>query len=111
MMALKGFTNAEEDLAVRFVRLAGFTVLNRNTRRFGAELDILATNYARNEYIIFEVKRWHSEDYPALSVHQRRRLEDAARAMQASAGKFLSVSLCLLVVDCKSESVIVTPIF
>lgn len=95
------FTNREEDLAAHYLRLLGFTVLSRNDRRFGAELDFLCARGASDEVFIFEVKkaRRAGDGYPKISALQLRRLKHAAEKMQVSADKFITVRMVILLVD------------
>lgn len=101
------YANAEEDLGAHFLRLLGFTVLSRNDRRHGAELDLLVSERAGGEIYIFEVKRRMRAGesfYPVVSARQKSRLKKAALAMQQKAGKFLTVRICLLLVDARRGS-------
>jgi Holliday junction resolvase-like predicted endonuclease len=96
------FRNEEENLAAKYLREAGFKVLSRNDRRFGAELDFLCALKADDELFIFEVKkkpRPRSAAYPRISAAQLKRLRKAAVQIQADAGKFLTVRISLLIVD------------
>lgn len=104
------FTNTAEDLAARFARACGYTVLSRNDRRFGAEIDILC-RVPTGELIVFEVKRQHAcADFPAVSHRQRTRLSRAIAHLTGDAGKHLTVSLHALMVDVMRESVCVIPL-
>lgn len=102
------FRNAEEDLAAHSLRLLGFTVLSRNDRRHGAEMDLLVSEHPGGEIFIFEVKRRAmagTHFYPAISSRQRSRLKKIALTMQQEAGKFLTIRICLLLVDVRRSSV------
>lgn len=102
------YQNEEENLAAAFLRAEGFTVLSRNDRRFGAELDFLCAQKDESELFIFEVKKRasaRSAAYPKISFMQLRRLKKAAVKIQAAADKFLTVRVSLLVVDAKTGEV------
>jgi len=104
----RAYTNAEEDLAARFIRACGIVILSRNDRRYGAEIDILGRGAASAEYWIFEIKKKSAAAYPALSVRQFSRLRRAAKAMQSGADEFLQIRLALIVADGVDESVALT---
>ncbi len=99
--------NAEEDIAVRFLRLSGYTILSRNDRRFFAELDILCRSPDGRELCIAEVKRRRQtgDAYPLVSEAQRRRLVNAAQTVMSEIGHFTNIRIVLLVVDAVRESV------
>ncbi|MBN8221974.1 MAG: YraN family protein [Spirochaetes bacterium] len=102
------FKNEEENLAAAYLRAHGFTVLSRNDRRFGAELDFLCARKSGGEFFIFEVKRKpraKSAVYPRIAVSQLRRLKKAATRMQTAANKFLTIRISLLIVDRATQSV------
>ena len=102
------FANAEEDVAAHFLRLAGLTVLARNYRRHGAETDLLVSERAGGEIYIFEVKRRKragADFFPAVSARQKSRLKKVALQMQQSAGRFITIRICLLLVDAERGSV------
>lgn len=109
-MPVSAFVNAGEDLAARFLRLAGYTILSRNSRRFGAEVDILCRHAGQNELVLFEIKSGARSDFPALSPAQRRRLERAAQMLQAEAGRHLPIRLCLIMADAAHSLVTLTPV-
>jgi Holliday junction resolvase-like predicted endonuclease len=72
-MPVRHYTNAAEDIAVRFLRACDVNVLSRNDRRFGAEMDIVGRAKAGADLLIFEVKQWQSRDaFPAVSLAQRQ---------------------------------------
>ncbi|MBV6493266.1 MAG: hypothetical protein LDLANPLL_01282 [Turneriella sp.] len=96
------FVNEEENLTAHFLRKEGFTVIARNTRRFGAEIDLLCTKEGGDTYFIFEVKRRprsKSAMYPRISKRQLLRLKTAALKIQQEAEKFLTVRIYLALVD------------
>ena len=102
------FTNEEENIAAQFLREKGFIVLNRNNRSYGAEIDLLCTRKEDEAYYIFEVKkvaRQRGLAYPRISQKQLSRLRKAAQRMQEKSDKFLTVRLCLLVVDKAAQRV------
>lgn len=102
------FINAEEDLAAMFLRLTGVVIVARNTRNYGAEIDLLCRDDRTNEYLFCEVKRRRhgaSTGYPVLPRAQQLRLKDAALGLIAAAGKFLPVRICLVLVDKRLRSV------
>lgn len=101
------FANAEENFAAHFLRLIGLTVLSRNDRRYGAELDLLVSEQAGDEIYVFEVKRRAAagvHSFPVISARQRSRLKKVALSMQQAAGKFLTIRICLLLVDVRRGS-------
>lgn len=104
----RAYTNAEEDLAARFVRACGIVVLSRNDRRYSAEIDILGRDARKDEYWIFEIKKKSAAEYPALSMRQFSRLQRAAKTLQSAADAFLQIRLALIVADCTDESVALT---
>lgn len=99
--------NNEEDIATRFLRLSGYTILSRNDRRFLAELDILCRTPDGRELCIAEVKRRRQReaDYPLISEKQRQRLIDAAQTIMREIGQFAEMRIMLLIVDAGRESV------
>lgn len=98
--------NAEENIAARFLRLAGFQVLSRNDRRFFAEVDLLLRSPDGTELCIAEVKRRRHRHagYPVISELQRQRLTAAAGALMHEIGSYANVRLLLLIVDAARES-------
>lgn len=100
------FSNAEEDMAASFLRLIGLTILSRNARNHGAELDFICK--AGEEFFIVEVKRASpakSGFFKPLSFAQRARLIRSAKEMQRKADKFLTVRILLLLVNVRSGAV------
>ena len=98
----------EEDLAAHFLRLLEFTVLSRNSRRHGPEVDLLSAQGEGGDIFIFEVKRRAGADpkfFPAVSARQKSRLKKVALKMQQDANKFLTIRICLLLVDLRRGSV------
>jgi Holliday junction resolvase-like predicted endonuclease len=98
--------NAEENLAARFLRLAGYQVLSRNDRRFFAEIDLLVRSPDSAELFIVEVKRRRHDqaDFPLISDMQRQRLTAAAGALMQEASDYMNVRMLLLVVDATRQS-------
>lgn len=98
--------NAEENLAARFLRLAGYQVLSRNDRRFFAEIDLLVRSPDSAELFIVEVKRRRHDqvDFPLISEMQRQRLTAAAGALMQEASDYMNVRMLLLVVDATRQS-------
>ncbi len=98
--------NAEENLAARFLRLAGYQVLSRNDRRFFAEIDLLVRSPDSAELCIVEVKRRRHDqvDFPLISEMQRQRLTAAAGALMQEASDYMNVRMLLLVVDATRQS-------
>jgi Holliday junction resolvase-like predicted endonuclease len=98
--------NAEENLAARFLRLAGYQVLSRNDRRFFAEIDLLVRSPDSAELCIVEVKRRRHDqaDFPLISDMQRQRLTAAAGALMQEASGYMHVRMLLLVVDATRQS-------
>lgn len=98
--------NAEENLAARFLRLAGYQVLSRNDRRFFAEIDLLVRSPDSAELCIVEVKRRRHDqaDFPLISDMQRQRLTAAAGALMQEASDYMNVRMLLLVVDATRQS-------
>jgi Holliday junction resolvase-like predicted endonuclease len=110
-MPVRHYTNAAEDIAVRFLRACDVNVLSRNDRRFGAEMDIVGRAKAGADLLIFEVKQWQGRDaFPAVSLAQRRRLNAAVDALAGEAGKLLPVELHLLLVNTARQSVCLVPL-
>ncbi len=96
------FRNDEENIAASYLRRQGFTVLSRNDRRFGAELDFLCALKEADELFIFEVKkkpRARSAAYPRISAAQLKKLKKAALKIQTTADKFITVRISLLIAD------------
>lgn len=90
------------------MRLLGCEVISRNSRRHGAEVDLLCKNQKSKEYFVFEVKKnpkGVNAAYPPVSRTQLSRLIKAAQRMQQSADKLLTVRVCLLLVDVRRGSV------
>jgi Holliday junction resolvase-like predicted endonuclease len=110
-MPVRHYTNAAEDIAVRFLRACDVNVLSRNDRRFGAEMDIVGRAKAGADLLIFEVKQWQSRDaFPAVSLAQRRRLTAAVTALEGEAGNLLPVQLHALLVNPARRSVCLVPL-
>jgi Holliday junction resolvase-like predicted endonuclease len=106
------FTNNEEDFATHYVRLLGCEVISRNSRMYGAEIDILCRGRDRSEYLVFEVKRRRNaahSAYPAVSHAQLLRLKKAAEQLQVSADRLLTIRICLLLVDLQQGSIELIP--
>lgn len=104
----RAYSNREEDFAAHFVRLIGCEVISRNSRRHGAEVDLLCKKDETKEYFFFEVKKNPKEAnaaYPPVSRQQLSRLKKTAQHMQQSADKLLTVRICLLLVDMRRGSV------
>lgn len=102
------YTNDEEDFAARFVRAMGLSIILRNARTHGAELDLVCRNRDAGEIIVFEVKKRRASRfsaYPAISWRQRRRLTDAVLQLQYDADRFLPVRICVMLVDLMRGSV------
>ncbi|AFM14791.1 Uncharacterized protein family UPF0102 [Turneriella parva DSM 21527] len=100
-----GAVNAEENIAARFLRLAGYQVLSRNDRRFAAEIDLLVRSTDGSELCIVEIKRRRQHaGYPLISETQRERLVSAAGAIMQEIGVYTNVRLLLMVVDAERES-------
>jgi putative endonuclease len=76
---------AAEALAVAYLELSGFRVLDRNVRLGGVEVDVLAVE--RGDHVVVEVKYRARSDYggPAAAVDpsKRARLLRAASALVA----------------------------
>ncbi|GAB4442837.1 MAG: hypothetical protein OHK0011_25210 [Turneriella sp.] len=110
-MPARSYTNAAEDVAVRFLRACDIAVLSRNDRRFGAEIDIVARAKTGTDLLVFEVKRWQRHDaFPVVSLAQRRRLAAAATALEGEAGRLLPVEVHALLVNPARQSVCVVPL-
>jgi len=110
-MPAQSYTNAAEDIAVRFLRASGITVLSRNDRRYGAEVDVLGRLKGEEELYIFEVKHWQKNaTFPPVSAAQRKRLVAATGAIESNAGNRLSVVLYALLVDTARHSVCLVPL-
>jgi len=76
---------AAEDLAVAYLELAGFHVLERNLRLGGVEVDVLAAE--GRDHVVVEVKYRARADYggsaAAVDAAKRARLLRAAAALVA----------------------------
>lgn len=106
------FSNNEENFATRFVRSLGCEVISRNSRAYGAEVDILCKDCASGDYLLFEVKRRAAGAaalYPAVSRAQLLRLKKTAEQMQLSADRLLTIRVCLLLVNLARGSVELVP--
>lgn len=111
VMASHGYSNEAEDIASRFLRASQITVLSRNDRRFGAEMDIVGRPRSGAELLVFEVKQWQARDeFPAVPAAQRRRLAAAASALESEAGNRLPIALHALLVNTARQSVCVVPL-
>jgi len=98
--------NAEEDIAARFLRLAGYQVLSRNDRRFAAEIDLLARSADGTELCIVEIKRRRrAAEFPLVSRVQQDRLIAAAETVMHEIGFYTNMRLLLIVVDARRQSV------
>lgn len=94
------------------MRLLGCEVISRNSRRHGAEVDLLCRRRDSEEYFFFEVKKSRKAAnafYPPVSQAQLRRLVKAAKQMQQTANRLLTVRICLLLVDLRRGSVELLP--
>lgn len=110
-MAGRGYTNEAEDIAVRFLRACDITVLSRNDRRFGAEIDILGRLVRDASLLVLEVKQLQAhEQFPPVSVAQRRRLNAAVTALELDVGHNLPIALYALLVDTARQSVCLLPL-
>ncbi|MFZ5631106.1 MAG: YraN family protein [Spirochaetota bacterium] len=108
-MPVRSYTNEAEDIAACFLRACDITVLSRNDRRFGAEMDIVGRT--RTELLVFEVKQWQTRDaFPAVSAAQRKRLAAAVEGIESEAGNSLPVSLHALLVNAGRRSVCLVPL-
>ncbi len=90
------------------MRLLDCDVISRNVRRHGAEIDLLCKHRRHAEYFVFEVKKQglgRAAAYPSVSRRQLERLVTAARTLQASADRMLTIRLCLLHVDLARGSI------
>ena len=97
--------NQEEDIAARFLRLAGYQVLSRNDRRFAAEIDLLARSADGAELCIVEIKRRRqTSGFPLMSNLQQDRLIAAAKAVMHEIGVYTNMRLLLIVVDARRQS-------
>lgn len=110
-MPAHSYTNVAENIAVRFLRACEITVLSRNDRRFGAEMDIVGRVKTCTDLFVFEVKQWQRRDaFPAVSIAQRRRLAAAVTALESDAGNLLPVELHALLVNPVRQSVCLVPL-
>jgi putative endonuclease len=86
-MDRREFGRRGERFAERVLRRAGLTILARNWRAAGGELDLAALE---GETLVFvEVKTRESgfsREHPPVSRHQRRRIARAARAFRQRYG-------------------------
>lgn len=88
--------NRAEQAVERRLRRDGWTVRGRNARVAGVEIDIVAEKTGR--VVLWEVKHRRTDDHPALSASQRRRLHAAAEAYAARHSP-VAVGLGLAVVE------------
>ncbi|HMV35247.1 MAG TPA: YraN family protein [Turneriella sp.] len=110
-MPARGYVNEAEDIAVRFLRASEITVLSRNDRRFGAEMDIVGRPKGEGELCIFEVKQWQKNAaFPAVSAAQRKRLAAAIGSLEGEAGSRLPVVLYALLVNTTRQSICLVPL-
>lgn len=86
------------------MRLLGCEVISRNSRRHGAEIDLLCKHRQSRDYFFFEVKKNPKAEnrvFSPVSRAQLQRLKKAARQLQQSADRLLTIRVCLLLVDLK----------
>jgi Holliday junction resolvase-like predicted endonuclease len=101
-----------EDVATCFLEANGFQVLERNSKVFGVEVDIIAVK----ERVLYFVEVKTSEvleeaAFKNLRTKQMLRLRRAAlRTWQAERARYLSVSGLLVMVTCRGTSLMKLPL-
>ena len=92
---------AAEDKAVTLLREGKYTILARNIKFYGVEIDIITKK--ADAYIFFEVKRTQKKHYyslfPTISHQQKKRYHQSINQWYEDIQKFLTVSIGLLVFD------------
>ena len=99
------YAQIAENKATNILRKEQYTVLARNRRFYGVEIDIITKK--GDAYTFFEVKRVKQNHYhslfPAISYRQQSRYQHSITTWYADIQKFLTVSIGLLVFDEKMK--------
>ncbi len=99
------YAQVAEDKATKILRKEQYTVLARNMRFYGVEIDIITKK--DDTYTFFEVKRVKQNHYnslfPAISYQQQSRYQYAITSWYADIQKFLTARMGLLVFDEKMD--------
>lgn len=106
----KDFGKRGEDLAVEFLKGVGYEILQRNYRKRGGEIDIIAFDPKRKETVFVEVKSRRNRAFgaPEEAVDERKvgKMADTAQHWLAEHGKERSewrLDLLILEIDPKGK--------
>jgi putative endonuclease len=90
-METKDFGKQGEDKAAEFLRGLGYEILQRNYRKRSGEIDIIAFDPKRKEYVFAEVKSRHNRTFgaPEEAVDERKiqKMADTAQHWLAEQDK------------------------
>ena len=87
----KQIGNFGERIAVRYLRLHGYTVKERNWRSGHMEIDIIAANFKTLAFV--EVK---TRKYGTMTAPEEALTEQKARAMRRAASAYMAQHRCML---------------
>ncbi len=90
------------------LRQEGFSIVARNRKICGVEIDIIArkNNSGEEHYYFIECKYRHEDTaFPLVSRKQRERYRKAAAFWQSELGRFLNLHLSVAIGTGNSESI------
>ena len=92
---------AAENVASHWLRNQQYTILARNIKFFGTEIDILAKS--ADSYTFFEVKHtrstYYRQGFPLMGYRQKLKYQQAIDRWQEDTNKVYNISVKLVVVN------------